>query len=257
MGWHTGQYAVSENHLGTDGLRVEYVGDECPCAIGERDQGDSPGFEHRFESGCHHAGIPRAPTQCPDQAAGTAAGLFGQGYLVENFIGHGVVTLADVAAARGHRREQADQLQLFGGRRIEECSQTPDFCLEDAVVSLQGLLVQGRIGQDTGSVDQPGDGPEVGTHAIEQRAQFDGIPNVGRGVADPGSGRGQCREGGAHFAVGQMPRTCCSSCLGVSLSPCAAALVSKARLSSASVVSPRTAGGSSPSAVRPISTKLA
>ena len=103
MGWQTCQYAVPEDDLGALGFPVQDVCDERTRAVSKRDQRDASGFEHRFEARSNHAGIPWAPAQRPHKAGRATAGLLRQGHLVEYLVGHRVVALADVAAARRHR----------------------------------------------------------------------------------------------------------------------------------------------------------
>lgn len=50
---------------------------------------------------------------------------------------------------------------------------------------------------------QAGDGTELASHAVQQRTQLRGVPDIGGGVADPGTGRRQRGQGGPHLAVGQ------------------------------------------------------
>lgn len=150
-----------------------------------------------------HAGIPWAPAQGPHQAGRSAACLLGQRHLVEDLVGHRVVALPDVAAAGGHRREQADHLECIAGGRVQQGAQSADLGLEDPVEAVEGLLVQRCVGEHAGTVHQSGDGAEVVADAVEQRRQLCRVADVGGGVAHPGAGCGQCGQRGADLAVGQ------------------------------------------------------
>ena len=54
-------------------------------------------------------------------------------------------------------------------------------------------------------MDQPRDGPELGSHAVEQRTELRRVTHIGRGIPDTRSGGGQRGQRRAHLAVGHDP----------------------------------------------------
>ena len=111
------------------------------------------------------------------------------GPLVEVLVGRRISDLTDPAEPRRRRREEEQQGQRLRIDRIDEIVKSFDFGLEDEVKLRIRLVDDSAVGQNTRSVNEPANRPELSSNPRDRRPHRDAVTHVDRVIDDRRSRR--------------------------------------------------------------------